>query len=71
MTLSSMATKNKTRSSNRNTIVKILVKTSMLMFFIKNSKRTKNRNTVRSSKGAFRSPQVRAEYTTGDPNNRT
>lgn len=71
MTLSSMATKNKTRSSSRNTMVKIPVKTSMLMFFIKNSKRTKNRNTVRSSKGAFRSPQVKTEYATGDPNNRT
>ena len=69
MTLSSMATKNKTRSSSRNTVVRIPVRTSMLMFFIKNSKRIKNRNTVRSSKGEFRSLQIAAEYATGDPTN--
>jgi len=68
MTLSSMATKKSTKSSNRNTIVKMDVNTTMLIFLIKNSKRMKERNTVRRSKGEFSSPQTKAEYTTGEPN---
>lgn len=61
MTLSSMATKNITISSSKNTMVRTPVKTNMLTFFMKNSKRTKNRNTVRRSRGEFRSPQTKAE----------
>jgi len=66
-----MATKNSTRSSKRNTVVRIPVRTSMLIFFIKNSKRTKKRNTVRSNRGELRSLQTKAEYTTGDPTSKT
>jgi len=43
----------------------------MLIFFIKYSKRTKKRNTVRISRGELRSVQARAEYTTGDPTSNT
>ena len=71
MTLSSMATKNSTRSSRRKTTDKIAVRTSMLIFFMKNSKKTKNKNTVRSSRGELRSPQTKTEYATGYPTSRT
>ena len=50
-------------------MVKIVVRTSMLISFIKNSKRIKNRNTASSNRGEFNSPQAIVEYTTGDPPN--
>ena len=59
MTLSSIAMKNKTKSSSIKTLPKIMAKTNMFKFFKKNSNSPKKIRTVNRSNGEFKSPQTR------------